>query len=80
MRLDPGVVPSSNLADRIRSCIEESFSGTQVVDLHLWEIGPQARACIVSVAASSPLPPGAYREALTSIARLEHVTIEVHGV
>jgi len=72
------IVPSASLAQRIRSVIEQDFAGAQVVDLHLWDIGPRARACIVSVAAPSPQPPSAYRAALAAIARLEHVTIEVH--
>jgi cation diffusion facilitator family transporter len=74
------VVPSAGLARRIRAGIEQQFAGAQVVDLHLWEIGPHARACIVSVAAPTPEAPSVYRAALASIARLEHVTIEVQGL
>jgi cation diffusion facilitator family transporter len=74
------VVPSAGLAQRIRAGIEQQFAGAQVVDLHLWEIGPHARACIVSVAAPTPQAPSVYRAALASIARLEHVTIEVQGL
>ena len=72
------VVPSPALADRLRASIEQNFAGTEVVDLHLWQIGPRARACIVSLAAPTPAPPSAYRAALTAIASLDHVTIEVH--
>lgn len=72
------VVPSEAVAERIRHRIEEQFSGATVVDLHLWDIGPSARACIVSVAAKTPAPPSAYRNALASIASLQHVTVEVH--
>lgn len=72
------VVPSEAVAERIKQRIEEQFSGATVVDLHLWDIGPSARACIVSVAAASPAPPAAYRSALASIASLQHVTVEVH--
>jgi len=72
------VVPSEAVAERIKQRIEEQFSGATVVDLHLWDIGPSARACIVSVAARSPAPPSAYRNALASIASLQHVTVEVH--
>lgn len=72
------VVPSEALAQRIRDRIEASFAGSNVVDLHLWDIGPNARACIVSVAAASPAPPATYRDALASIASLQHVTVEVH--
>lgn len=72
------VVPSAALAERIRSRIESDFHGARVVDLHLWEIGPGARACILSIAAPSPEPPSAYREAVSAVAHLEHVTVEVH--
>jgi cation diffusion facilitator family transporter len=74
------IVPSGALAERLRSHLETSFAGTRVLDLHLWEIGPGARACIVSLATPAPQPASAYREALASVARLEHLTIEVHDV
>ncbi len=71
------VVPSRELADKIRAGIESAFDA-RVVDLHLWEIGPKKQALILSIAAHSPSPVSAYREALAGIADLEHVTIEVH--
>ncbi|MCW5831457.1 MAG: CDF family Co(II)/Ni(II) efflux transporter DmeF [Labilithrix sp.] len=74
------VVPSESLALRIRERIESQFEGASVVDLHLWDIGPKARACIVSIAAPSPEAPRVYREALAAIASLQHVTVEVHAV
>lgn len=49
----------------------------RAVDLELWDIGHRARACIVSVAARTPQPPIASREALASVASLQHVTVEV---
>lgn len=74
------VLPSDALAAKIRACIEQRFEGAHVVDLHLWEIGPRARACIVSLATASPLPPQIYRQALEACVALEHVTIEVHPI
>lgn len=74
------VVPSEALARRIRERIESQFAGASVVDLHLWDIGPNARACIVSVAAPAPHAPSAYRDALVSIASLQHVTVEVNAL
>jgi len=49
-----------------------------LVDLHLWDLGPGARACIVSLAAPGPLAPVACRAAIAAVARLQHVTVEVH--
>jgi cation diffusion facilitator family transporter len=74
------VVPSAALAERMRARIQTAFAGTEVIDLRLWEIGPHARACIVSLASPSPQPPAAYRRALADVAVLEHVTVEVHAV
>jgi cation diffusion facilitator family transporter len=74
------VVPSAALAERMRACIEATFAGTEVRDLRLWEIGPHARACIVSLASPSPQPPAAYRRALADVAELELVTVEVHAL
>ena len=74
------VVPSSELAESVRARLEGSFEDTRVVDLHLWSLGPRARACIGSLAAPSPRPLGAYREALARVAHFEHLTIEVHAV
>lgn len=72
------VVPSPDLAKSVRERLESAFEGTRVVDLHLWKLGPHARACIVSLAAPSPEPPSAYRAALAAVARFEHLTIEVN--
>lgn len=74
------VVPSESLASRIRDRIEQQFEGASVVDLHLWDIGPNARACIVSIAAPSPQTPSVYHHALATIVSLQHVTVEVHAI
>ena len=73
-------VPSEALVARLRRRIEERFESTRVVDLHLWQIGPAARACIVSVASPHPLPTAAYREALLGEERIQHLTVEVHAL
>jgi cation diffusion facilitator family transporter len=73
------VVPSQPLVRRLQEHIEATFAGATVVDLHLWEIGPGARACILSIAATEPRAPSAYREALVAVADLQHVTVEVHA-
>jgi cation diffusion facilitator family transporter len=71
------VVPSAELASRIRGHLE-AVPGTQVVDLHVWEIGPKARACLASVVAADARSPLEYAERLRSAEGLAHVTIEVH--
>ncbi len=71
------VVPSPELMARIRRRLE-AFSGTEVVDLHVWEIGPKARACIASVISDDPRSPLEYADALRHDEDLAHVTVEVH--
>ncbi len=71
------VVPSVELATRIRRHLEE-VPGTEVVDLHVWEIGPKARACLASVVATDARTPLEYAEKLRRAEALAHVTIEVH--
>ncbi len=71
------MVPSANLVTRVRRDLE-TVPGTRVVDLHVWEIGPHARACIASVISKPGASPLQYREALGSREGLVHVTVEVH--
>ena len=71
------VVPSEDLAKRIRAHLE-GLPGTEVVDLHVWEIGPKARACLASIVTSTPRTPTEYTDRLRNAEDLAHVTIEVH--
>jgi Co/Zn/Cd efflux system component len=65
------------LASRIRRHLE-AVPGTEVVDLHVWEIGPKARACLATVVASEDRSPLQYADTLRREEGLAHVTIEVH--
>jgi cation diffusion facilitator family transporter len=71
------VVPSAELAARIRRHLED-VPGTEVVDLHVWEIGPKARACLASVVVAEARTPLEYAERIRRAESLAHVTIEVH--
>lgn len=71
------MVPSSVIADRIRKRLE-GLPGTQVVDLHVWEIGPKASACIACVVSTESRSALDYREELLRHEELSHVTVEVH--
>jgi cation diffusion facilitator family transporter len=59
------------LLDRIRARAEGT--GATIADLHVWRIGPDAHAAILSVPGGDAL---AVRTALADIAGLEHVTVE----
>jgi Co/Zn/Cd efflux system component len=50
---------------------------TMAVILHVWRLGPGHNAVTASVVAADPQPPSAYKERLTGIPGLSHVTVEV---
>jgi cation diffusion facilitator family transporter len=63
--------------DRLRSALE-TIDDVRVADLHLWEMGPGRRGCIVSVFTSEPREADFYRERMRSVLPLSHLTVEVH--
>jgi cation diffusion facilitator family transporter len=71
------MVPDRGLAGTIRQRLE--VDGDKVCDLHLWRLGPGHAALIASVVADRPQPPAAYKQRLTGIEGLSHVTVEVHA-
>jgi cation diffusion facilitator family transporter len=73
------MVPSSELAERIRQRLE-ALPGTEVVDLHVWQIGPGARACLATVISEEDRSPLDYASELKRREGLAHVTVEVHRV
>lgn len=52
--------------------------GDRISDLHLWRVGPGHNAAIVSLVSDRPEPPSFYKARLHGIARLSHLTVEVH--
>jgi cation diffusion facilitator family transporter len=69
--------PSPDLTAEVRRRLSQS--GEQVIDLHLWRLGPGHHAVIAVVAADHPEPVDAYRARLAGLAGVSHVTIEVRG-
>ncbi len=65
------------LRQAVRAAIE-SDGDAKLSDLHVWQVGPQAWSAVLSVVADHPASPAAYRERLTALAGLRHVTVEVH--
>lgn len=64
-----------DLPDEIRAAIA---TGTdQIVDLHVWQLGPGHHGAIVSILSSDPKPVAEYRRRLADLRGLSHVTIEV---
>ncbi|MCW2307803.1 CDF family Co(II)/Ni(II) efflux transporter DmeF [Rhodobium gokarnense] len=64
-------------ADRVRGLIEAD-ADNRIVDLHLWRVGPEGFGAIVSLVTHYPRPPEHYRELLSEMTDLVHVTIEVN--
>jgi cation diffusion facilitator family transporter len=67
---------SCSAADAIRSCLERE-KDTEVIDLHLWRVGPAHFALIASIVTSAPRHPDHYKALLRGYEGLSHVTIEV---
>jgi cation diffusion facilitator family transporter len=69
------VTPSPALGREIRQRLEAD--GTQVLDLHIWRLGPGHHAAIAVVAAQAPAPVETYRARLSDLPGLSHLTVEV---
>lgn len=67
--------PDRNLASEIRQVVEAS--GDDVVDLHLWRLGPGHLGAILSIATKSERDERHYRDRLPSFEALSHLTVEV---
>jgi len=66
-------------ADELRLRHElEAIDDVRVADLHLWEIGPGRRSCVVALVTSNPREPAYYRERAHAVLDLSHLTVEVH--
>ncbi|TNI50970.1 CDF family Co(II)/Ni(II) efflux transporter DmeF [Aeromonas veronii] len=64
------------LVAEIREVIAE-LPGTDIRDLHVWRVGQQQYACVLSLLMVNPLPAQQIRERLAIHEELEHVTIEI---
>jgi len=68
-------VTDTQVADEIRELLESS-DDVRISDLHVWQVGPQARAAIVSVVAAANVSADAIRERLAPVHELSHLTVE----
>lgn len=71
------VNPDQGLSDQIRRIVEAE--GDQLLDLHLWRLGPGHQGAILQVAALEPRGPDFYRARLRHFDTLSHLTIEVNS-
>jgi cation diffusion facilitator family transporter len=70
--------PDNALELEIRNIMEQQ-ADAHIIDLHLWQLAANHYAAIISIATASPHPPLYYKELLSSLALLSHITVEVHS-
>jgi cation diffusion facilitator family transporter len=66
---------NADVASQIRRSLE--LGSDRLADLHLWRVGPGHNAVVATIVSHQPQPPQTYKERLSSIPGLSHVTIEV---
>ena len=67
---------SKETQDSIRKKIENDDN--QIVDLHLWAVGPDIYSAVISIVSRSPQQPEYYKSLLANELMLDHISIEVH--
>lgn len=68
-------VTDESVAQEIREVVEAD-GDVQITDLHVWKVGPQARAAIVSVLGKAETTAETIRERLGVVHEVSHLTIE----
>jgi cation diffusion facilitator family transporter len=72
------VSPDGHLESKMKAAIEAD--GDQLVDLHVWRLGPGHLGAVASVVTSEPTRgPDFYHSLLQRFSGLSHVTVEVHS-
>jgi len=69
-------VTDAQVAARIEQALADE--AVHIEDLHVWRIGPAARAAIVSVSGSQSVTEARLREKLAAVSELRHLTLELH--
>jgi Co/Zn/Cd efflux system component len=67
----------SPIVEQIRRAVQ-SDGDAQIADLHVWRVGRESYAAVVTVVADRPLEPEVYRARTEAIAALVHVSFEVN--
>jgi cation diffusion facilitator family transporter len=70
--------PTEDIADQISKRLTK-LDDVQVADLHVWELAPGKRGCIVSVVSARPRDVDFYRKEILGVVQLAHLTVEIHG-
>ncbi len=56
----------------------EAIDDVRVTDLHIWELGPGRRSCIVSIVSAAPRDLDYYKSVVLAALDVAHLTIEIH--
>lgn len=75
------VLLDGELAETRRQQIKdaiESHGDNRIADLHVWRVGPEHLAAIISIVSHNPEDPSYYKKLLAKHEDLVHVTVEVH--
>lgn len=79
MKVTAGVLldqTDEHVADEIRELVEKP-GDARITDLHVWRVGPQAHAAIVSVVSAGSVDLASIRQRLLPVHEVRHLTIEV---
>jgi cation diffusion facilitator family transporter len=68
---------NKKITTNIRTAIETD-ADNRIVDLHVWRVGAKHHATIISLVTHQPQGPEHYKNLLSSIPNLSHVTVEVN--
>jgi cation diffusion facilitator family transporter len=71
------VVPDVAHEKQVRAELE-AIDDVRVADLHVWELGPGQRSCIVSLVTSTPRDVDYYKQVILAAVPVAHLTIEIH--
>lgn len=80
MKVTAGVLldkTDDHVAQEIRAFIEQP-GDVRICDLHVWRVGPDAHAAIVSVIGQADTRVSTIRERLLPVHEIRHLTVEVH--
>ena len=69
----------AHIAEEIRELVGKNGDAT-ITDLHVWQIGPQAHAAIVSVMGDNTVDADSIRERLKPVHEVSHLTVEYRPV
>ncbi len=62
---------------RVRELIETG-DDARIADLHIWRVDPASYAAVISLVTHAALPPEYYKQKLSAVPHLDHITVEIN--